>query len=67
LVELIYTPSAKLLYRIENKNAKLPVILNRSELKELFAAPKLLKHRIALTLALNHQKPTVSAYPGGGS
>jgi integrase/recombinase XerD len=32
------------------KDAKLPVILNRSELKELFAAPKLLKHRIILTL-----------------
>jgi len=30
---------------------KLPVILNRSELKELFNAPKLLKHRIILTLA----------------
>jgi site-specific recombinase XerD len=30
---------------------KLPVILNRSELKELFKAPKLLKHRIILTLA----------------
>ena len=29
---------------------KLPVILNRSELKELFCAPVLLKHRIALTL-----------------
>jgi len=32
------------------KDAKLPVILNRSELKELFAAPALLKHRIVLTL-----------------
>jgi site-specific recombinase XerD len=32
------------------KEAKLPVILNRSELKELFAAPTLLKHRILLTL-----------------
>jgi integrase/recombinase XerD len=32
------------------KDAKLPVILNRSELKELFAAPPLLKHRIVLTL-----------------
>ncbi len=31
-------------------DTKLPVILNRSELKELFAAPKLLKQRIALTL-----------------
>jgi integrase/recombinase XerD len=29
---------------------KLPVILNRSELRELFKAPKLLKHRIVLTL-----------------
>lgn len=29
---------------------KLPVILNRSELKELFKAPGLLKHRIVLTL-----------------
>ena len=29
---------------------KLPVILNRSELKELFKAPTLLKHRIVLTL-----------------
>jgi len=29
---------------------KLPVILNRSELRELFKAPKLLKHRIILTL-----------------
>lgn len=32
------------------KEAKLPVILNRSELKELFKAPTLLKHRIVLTL-----------------
>lgn len=32
------------------KDTKLPVILNRSELKELFAAPSLLKHRIVLTL-----------------
>ena len=32
------------------KDAKLPVILNRSELKELFMAPTLLKHRIVLTL-----------------
>ncbi|HIP49268.1 MAG TPA: integrase [Lutibacter sp.] len=31
-------------------NTKLPVILNRSELKELFAAPTLLKQRIVLTL-----------------
>jgi integrase/recombinase XerD len=29
---------------------KLPVILNRSELRELFKAPPLLKHRIVLTL-----------------
>ena len=29
---------------------KLPVILNQAELKELFAAPKLLKQRIVLTL-----------------
>lgn len=32
------------------KEAKLPVILNRSELKELFKTPALLKHRILLTL-----------------
>lgn len=32
------------------KEAKLPVILNRSELKELFRVPTLLKHRILLTL-----------------
>jgi len=32
------------------KDTKLPVILNRSELKELFAAPHLLKQRIFLTL-----------------
>jgi site-specific recombinase XerD len=32
------------------KEAKLPVILNRQELKALFAAPGLLKHRIVLTL-----------------
>lgn len=32
------------------KDNKLPVILNRAELKELFAAPQLLKHRIVLTL-----------------
>jgi site-specific recombinase XerD len=31
-------------------DTKLPVILNRSELKELFLAPRLLKHRIILTL-----------------
>jgi site-specific recombinase XerD len=32
------------------KEAKLPVILNRGELKELFSAPALLKHRIVLSL-----------------
>jgi integrase/recombinase XerD len=32
------------------KEAKLPVILNRTELKELFKAPTLLKQRIVLTL-----------------
>ncbi len=32
------------------KEAKLPVIFNRSELRQLFKAPTLLKHRIALTL-----------------
>lgn len=32
------------------KDSKLPVILNRQELKELFAAPTLLKQRIVLTL-----------------
>jgi len=32
------------------KEATLPVILNRSELRQLFRTPKLLKHRIALTL-----------------
>jgi integrase/recombinase XerD len=32
------------------KEAKLPVILNRSELRQLFTAPSLLKHRIVLTL-----------------
>jgi integrase/recombinase XerD len=32
------------------KEATLPVILNRSELKKLFRAPTLLKHRIVLTL-----------------
>ena len=31
-------------------DAKLPVILNRSELKELFAVPKLLKQRVVLAL-----------------
>jgi len=32
------------------KEVKLPVIFNRSELRQLFNAPTLLKHRIALTL-----------------
>jgi len=32
------------------KDTKLPVILNRKELKELFSAPKLLKQRIVLSL-----------------
>ena len=32
------------------KESKLPVILNRSELRQLFKAPTLLKHRILLTL-----------------
>jgi site-specific recombinase XerD len=32
------------------QDAKLPVILNRSELKQLFTAPTLLKQRIVLTL-----------------
>jgi integrase/recombinase XerD len=32
------------------KEAKLPVIFNRSELRQLFVAPTLLKHRIALAL-----------------
>lgn len=32
------------------KEAKLPVIFNRSELRQLFSAPTLLKHRIVLTL-----------------
>ncbi len=32
------------------KETKLPVILNQQELKELFAVPKLLKHRVILTL-----------------
>ncbi len=32
------------------KDARLPIILNRSELKQLFLAPALLKHRIVLTL-----------------
>jgi len=31
-------------------DTRLPIILNRSELKELFSAPTLLKHRIVLTL-----------------
>ncbi len=32
------------------KDTKLPVILNQQELKELFAAPTLLKQRVVLTL-----------------
>jgi len=32
------------------KDARLPVIFNRQELKDLFRAPTLLKHRIVLTL-----------------
>ena len=32
------------------QDTRLPVILNRSELRELFRAPQLLKHRIVLTL-----------------
>ena len=32
------------------RDTKLPIILNRQELKELFAAPQLLKQRIVLTL-----------------
>ena len=32
------------------KDAKLPIILNREELRELFKAPALLKHRIVLSL-----------------
>ncbi len=32
------------------KESTLPVILNRSELKSLFRAPRLLKHRIILAL-----------------
>ncbi len=32
------------------RDTKLPIILNRAELKELFKAPKLLKQRIVLTL-----------------
>ena len=32
------------------QDARLPVILNRGELKELFKTPSLLKHRIVLTL-----------------
>ena len=32
------------------QEAKLPVILNREELRQLFKAPTLLKHRIALAL-----------------
>jgi len=33
-----------------NRDTKLPIILNRSELKELFATPKLLKQRVVLAL-----------------
>jgi site-specific recombinase XerD len=33
-----------------NRDTKLPIILNRSELKELFARPKLLKQRVVLSL-----------------
>jgi len=33
-----------------NRDTKLPIILNRSELKELFRTPKLLKQRIVLML-----------------
>ena len=33
------------------KETRLPVILNRSELRELFSAPTLLKHKIVLTIA----------------
>lgn len=33
-----------------NRDTRFPVILNRSELKALFAAPGLLKHRIVLSL-----------------
>jgi integrase/recombinase XerD len=32
------------------RDTKLPIVLNRQELKMLFAAPALLKHRIVLTL-----------------
>jgi site-specific recombinase XerD len=32
------------------EDSKLPVILNRSELRDLFKTPKMLKHRIILTL-----------------
>jgi len=41
--KLIALPSLK-------QDTKLPVVLNRSELKELFRAPQLLKQRIVLTL-----------------
>ncbi len=40
--EAIALPSLK-------KDSKLPVILNRKELKELFAAPTLLKQRVVPT------------------
>jgi integrase/recombinase XerD len=39
----IWLPSLK-------KDTRFPIILNRSELRELFNAPPLLKHRILLTL-----------------
>ena len=32
------------------QDTKLPVVLNHSELRQLFSAPKLLKHRVVLTL-----------------
>ena len=37
------------------KDTKLPVILNQSELKELFSAPTLLKQRVVLTLIFIRQ------------
>ncbi len=33
-----------------NRDTKLPIILNKVELKELFSVPKLLKHRVVLSL-----------------
>jgi len=47
---LIGQPKRAIVLPSLRKEAKLPVILNRSELKELFKAPTLLKHRIVLTL-----------------